>query len=133
MKTKRITFHLPKEVTNPGDDSRSFLYPFSCVDRDLVGTPEEARVTRDHRLIVTAANNRLPAWGLSSPNLVKVLFEIGRRDLGGVVKHGALKREHRVLVSTATHSAVCPFDPDRIKSPEGLVVEVEEERQIGFK
>jgi hypothetical protein len=90
MKTKRITFGVPKEVTNPDEDSRSFLYQFSCVNSDLVGTPEEARVTTEHRLIVTAANNRLPAWGLSDPGLVKVLFEIGKPTLEGVAKKGTL-------------------------------------------
>jgi hypothetical protein len=133
MKATRITFGVPKEVTNPDEDSRSFLYPFSFVDSDLVGTPEEARVTAEHRLIVTAANNRLPAWRLSEPDLVKVLFEIGRRTLEGVVKNGTLKRTLSVTVSTETHSSVCPFDPSRIKSPQGSVMAVPEESRIGFR
>ena len=133
MKTTRITFDVPKEVTSPDEDSRSFLFPFSCVDSDLVRTPEEARVTTEHRLIVTAANNRLPAWGLSDAGLVKVLFEIGRRKLEAVAKERAVKRDLRVTVSTSTHSSVCPFDPSRIKSPKGLVMEVQEERRMGFR
>ena len=98
MKTNRITFGVTREVTNPDDDSRSFLYPFSCVDRDLVGTPEEAHATSDHRLIVTITGNRLPAWGLSDSDLVKVLFEIGRRNLETALKGGTIKRDHKVLV-----------------------------------
>lgn len=133
MKTKRITFGVPREVTNPHEDSRSFLYPFSCLDSALVGTAEEARVTTEHRLIVTGANNRLAAWELSDPELVKVLFEIGRRALEAVAREEPIKRELRIPVSTATHSSVCPFDPRRIKSPKGLVIEVPEERRIGFR
>jgi hypothetical protein len=133
VKTKRITFVVPREVTNPGEDSRSFLYPFTCVDRDLVGAPEEVRATSEHRLIVTVTNNRLPSWGLSESNLVKVLFEIGRGHLEGRLKEGIVTRDMRVAVSTETHSSVCPFDPTRITSPEGFVMEVQEERRIGFQ
>ena len=133
MKKKKIRFGRPSEVTNRGDDSRSFLVPFSVVDDDLVGTPEQAQATSEHRLIVTVAGNRLPAWSLADNDLIRVLFEISRRDVADRVKQGTLKRECRVLVSTTTHSATCPFDPARIQEPEGYAMQVEEHRKIGFK
>ena len=133
MKIKRITFCNPREVTNPGEDSRSFLYHFSCVDAAVVGAPEEARVTTEHRLIVTIANNRLPAWKLTDADLIKVLFEIGRRKVIEKVKEGSLQQEERVMVNTGTHSAICPFDPTCIKEPDGAVFEVTEKGRIGFK
>lgn len=133
MKTRHITFHRPEEVTNPGDDSRSFLFTLSCVDSDLVGSPEEERLTSEHRLIVTVANNRLPAWAYSDPELIKVLFEIGRREVAEKVKTGSLGRETRVLVHTESHSSTRPYDPSRIAEPQGAVIEVEEQRTIGFK
>ena len=133
MKKKQVRFGRPSEITNRGDDSRSLLFPFSVVDADLVGGPEQAQATTEHRLIVTVAGNRLPAWSLADNDLIRVSFEIGRRDVAGRVKQGTLKRECRVLVSTATHSATCPFDPARIQEPEGYAMLVEEDRRIGFK
>ena len=133
MKKKQILFGRPTEVTNRGDDSRSFLFPFSVVDADLVGAPEEAQATTQHRLIVTVAANRLPAWSLANNDLIRVLFEIGRRDVANSVKQGTLKRECRVLVSAETHCATRPFNPARIQEPEGYAMQVEERRSIGFK
>src|SRR6266511_2533578 len=132
MDTKRIAFGSPKEVTNPGDDSRSFLLPFTYVETNLVGSPEEAGHTSKHRLIVTIANNRLPAWGYSEPDLVKVLFEIGRREVCQRAKSGTLQRDTMVQVHTGSHSKTSPFDPSRIATPDGATLEVEEERRIGF-
>ena len=133
MGTKQLTFRRPEEVTNPGDDSRSFLFPFSMVDADLVGAPEEAQATTEHRLIVTVANNRLPAWRLTEPNLVRVLFEIGRRAIAEKVRAGILTQEERVMVHTASHPKICPFDPSRIPDPDGAVFEIAEDRRIGFR
>src|SRR5208282_5983844 len=110
MPLKRLTFSRDTEVTNPGDDSRSFLFPFSMVAADLAGAPEEAQATTKHRLIVTVANNRLPAWNLADPDLVKVLFEIGRRAVAEKVKTGKLTPEHREVVNCASHSRDCPYD-----------------------
>lgn len=132
MTRKRLTFGRPTEVTNPGDDSRSFLFPFSMVAADLVGAPEEARATTEHRLIVTVANNRLPAWRLTDSELVRVLFEIGHRAVAEKVKTGTLAWEERVMVHTASHPKICPFDPSRIREPDGAVFEIDEERRMGF-
>lgn len=133
MGMKQLTFRRPEEVTNPGDDSRSFLFQFSMVASALVGSAEEVRATTEHRLTVTIANNRLPAWHLTDAELVRVLFEIGHRKVAEKVKVGELTQEERVLVHTASHPKICPFDPSRIQEPEGAVVEVEEERKIGFR
>jgi hypothetical protein len=133
MTRKRLAFGIPKEVTNPGEDSRSLLFPFSMVASDLVGSPEEASATTQHRLIVTVANNRLPAWRLTDDSLIRVLFEIGRRKLKEELKNGVLPPEVRVPVSTATHSATCPYEPSRISNPLGAVIEIDEERRMGFK
>ena len=132
MKKKRVLFGRTSEISNRGDDSRSFLFPFSVVDSDLLGAPEEVKATTAHRLIVTVTGSRLAAWNLSDEDLIRVLFEIGRRDVEDGVKQGASNRERRVSVNTATHSATCPFDPARIPKPEGHVMQVEEYRKIGF-
>lgn len=132
MSRTRIAFGRPTEVTNPGDDSRSFLFKFSAVSADLVGTPEEAQATAEHRLIVTVSNNRIPAWRLSDADLIRVLFEIGHRKVAERVKSGTLQPDLRVVVSPETHPAICPYDPARIQQPEGATFEIEIERRMGF-
>jgi hypothetical protein len=133
MTIQRIGFGRPTEVTNPGDDSRSFLFPFSVIDSALVGTPEEARCTTQHELIVTATRSRLAAWKLGEDALVRVLFEIGRRELAKEVAAGRVLPKHTFRITTMTHSAFCPFAPARIPSPTDYVIEVQDERRIGFR
>ena len=85
---------MPTDVGNPGDDSRSFLFPFLLVPSELIGAPEETQTTTEHRLIVTVANNRLPAWQLNESDLIKVLFEIGHRKVLEQLREGVLQREY---------------------------------------
>ena len=133
MTIQCILFGTPTEVTNPGDDSRSFLFPFTAVDKAVVGAPEEARCTSRHRLVVTITRSRLVAWNLADETLMRVLFEVGRRELAKEVRAGRLAINHTCVITTVTHSCACPFDPARISTPEGYVMEVEEERRIGIK
>lgn len=133
MARKRLSFYGSSEVTNPGDDSRSFLFLFSMITADLVGSSEEEQATTKHRLLVTITNNRLPAWRLTDLQLVRVLFEIGRRAVEEKVRACTLTRETSVIVSTRSHPHDCPFDPSRIAEPDGAVCEVDEERRMGFR
>jgi hypothetical protein len=133
MGRKLIKFGTPREVTNPGQDSRSVLFPFYVLPRELVGAPEMRQSITKHRLIVTITNSRLPAWKLNDADLFKVLFELGQREVVNHVRTGRLQREVRMTISTATHPATCPFDPRLIREPKGAAYEVDEERTIGFK
>ena len=45
---------------------------------------------------------------------------------------GKLPREHRELVSCASHKPDCPFDPFRIRDPDGAIFVLEEEKRIGY-
>lgn len=100
---------------------------------DLVGAPEAAQATTVHRLIVTIANNRQAAWQLADPELVRVLFEIGRRAVAEKINTGTLALEVRVPVHTDSHPAICPFAPSLIQEPDGAVFEIDQERRIGFR
>lgn len=129
----RLAFGKPSEVTNRGDDSRSFRFPVWMVPVDLIGGPEESQATTSHRVIVTVTRTRLSGWQLTDSDLLRVLFEIGSRVIGEKVKSGALKQEEKIVVSTESHPGICPFDPSAISNPEGAVFEIDEERRIGFK
>jgi hypothetical protein len=131
MKELTLTFGKPEDIS--GNDSIVYLFPFSVIDSALIGSPEETRVTTSHRLIVQIVESRLPAWDLSRSELVKELFEIGRRTVMEKAKEGTLSHEERVTVNTATHSSTIPFDPSRIIEPDGAFFVIEtEHRRIGF-
>ena len=132
MKAKRIIFGTPTEIGNPADLSRSFLFPFSCVDTDLVGSPEEVRFTSQHRLIVTVDHHLFLPWEFADLELIKVAFEIGRRNLVEMINAATLEWEVRVLVHTGIYSGARPYDSSRIVEPEGATFEVQEERRIGY-
>jgi hypothetical protein len=129
-----LTFQKPVNVTGPGDDSRSFRFPFNSVTSELIGSPEHKRGTTEHRLIVRATNSRLATWKLQEDDLIKVLFHIGVRAIRQKLDGGdSLQRDENVMVSTVTHPAECPFDPKAIQSPEGAILEIEFRRRIGFQ
>jgi hypothetical protein len=132
MKQKTLIFGTPKNVTNPGVASTVYRFPFTMVDSDLIGKPEQQRSTSEHRLIVEISrwNER---WAMSESDYVKVLFEIGRRDVEKkLCDKGSLGKEEKVTITTKTHPGDCPFDPVLIKEPEGYTCTVDIKSSIGF-
>jgi hypothetical protein len=128
-KQKTLTFGKPENITPPGKDGLLYCFPFSAVDFDLIGSPEEARVSTRHRLIVEASRTKLAPWRLSDADLVKVFFEIGRRALVERVAQGQLNAEEKVIVTDSR----TPYDPSRIADPNGYVTNVEPvPKRIGF-
>jgi len=133
MELMRITIGKPSEVTNPDEDFRSVLFPFSLVSAELVGAPEELQATTNHRMLVRITNSRLAGWHLSEADLVKVLFQLGWPRFAETIRAGTLENAKEIWIDFATHPGPCPVDPSRIPEPAGLQFEIEEERRIGFK
>ena len=133
MKELTLKFGKPENITRPGDDAIVYRFPFSAIDSELIGSPEETRLTTSHRFVVKIVLSRLAAWKLSDSELQKELFEIGRRVIVEKAKQGTLSPEERVVVNTSTHSSTLPFDPSRVVEPDGAVIVIEKEhRRIGF-
>ena len=136
MKEKTLTFGTPKNITGPGQDGVVYEFPFSTVDSEQIGSPEEQQVTTAHCLTVECVRSRCTAWKrkLSEGDLQKVLFEIGRRELLKRAAAEGLKGNETVIVHTRTHGATPPFDPSRIPEPNGVIVTVQAPcSRIGFR
>ena len=101
MKELTLTFGKPENITRPGDDAIVYRFPFTAIDSELIGSPEETRQTTSHRLVVQIVLSRLAAWKLSDSELQKELFEIGRRVIVEKAKQGTLSPEEQVLVNTS--------------------------------
>ena len=129
---KTLTFDAPRHITPPGLDGIVYRFPFAAVDSEMVGMPEEQHKTTYYRIDVRISRSRRIGWAVSDEELVKVLFEIGKRKIVETLQSGDLPEQLQLDVTTATHPAQCPFDPSRIKNPEGAVIEVEVRSRIGF-
>ena len=133
MERVTLTFGEPRNVTLPGQDSVVYRFPFTSIDSDLIGSPEEARFIKNHQLTVEIVRSRLPAWGLSGFDLEKELFEIGSRAVVEKVKKGKLNAEEKVPINTKNQPRTPPYNPSRIVEPNGAVIVVPLERaRIGF-
>jgi hypothetical protein len=133
---KRLKFGKSQEVTNQGVDSRSFLFPFSVVDSELIGKPEEAANTSEHRLVVKITMTRLAAWQkefTAEGDLEKVFFEIGRQAVAERVKEETLEEKHVQIVTTDSHCSKLPFLVSRLIEPDGACYEVSVERKDRFQ
>jgi hypothetical protein len=133
MKNKTLRFGTPKNITPRGRDGIVIHFPFTAVDSDLIGAPEERQQTSTHTVDVTISKWRRNTWKVHDDGLLKVLFEIARRDLARLYDDGQLPQTHEVKVMTNTHPEDCPYDPSRIQNPDGAVVVLEPSRRIGFK
>lgn len=134
MKKITLRFGAPKEITNPGMDGVVIRFPFTEVDTDLIGSPEEKQRTTNHHLKVTISRWVTTNWKMEeNEDLTKVIFEIAKRKLIESLQGGGqLKDEFEVKITTQTHTAQLPFDPDRIQWPDGTTVSVEIREPLGF-
>jgi hypothetical protein len=132
-----ITFGPPEDVTNPGQDGIQYSFPLTVVDTTLVGAPEEKAQTQARRVIVPISRSRLVTWRLAKEDLIKVLFEYGKRHVVELAKSNALPKEYTIrfpTITTISHpNSTCPFDPGVIEKPTGASIHVEQEKpRIGF-
>jgi hypothetical protein len=132
-----ITFQEPEDVTNPGQDGVQYSFPFTVVDSALIGAPEQASQTKNHRIIVAISRSRLAGWQLSDANVLKVLFEYGKRHVTALFESNVWPKDFTIrysAITTASHpESVCPFDLTVIAEPAGLSITVERTKpRIGF-
>lgn len=112
--------------------------PFEVVDSAFIGKPEQDSVTEHHQLVVSIGDIRQDTWNLPGPDLMKVLFEFGRRYVENLIRAGALPVGNAVtmpMITTATHREdACPFNPAQIQDPSGMTFTVEVDKApIGFR
>ena len=121
---KKIEFKTPIALGRTRDAS-DYLFPYDLVDSTFVGMPEEQCKTSDFDIKVGATRSLVASWRLNENDLIKVLFEYGKRHIIQKLKDGTLSSEEELLLSTSTAEVPCPFDPSRIPSPTGTTIEVD--------
>jgi hypothetical protein len=121
---KKIEFKSPIPLGRTRDAS-DYLFPYDLVDSTFVGMPEEQNRTLHFDIKVGGTRSLVACWGLNETDLIKVLFEYGKRHIIQKLKDGTLSDEEELLLSTSTAEVPCPFDPTRIPSPTGTTIEVD--------
>lgn len=132
MRKILLRFGTCNDITNTAqaEDGTSILFPFTMVNADLVGLPEETVKTASKRMTVRISRTLRETWSHDSGDLVLILFEIGRRKIiERLRQQGQISDDEMVI---AQQENVCPFDPKRIRQPDGFEETVEISSKIGF-
>ena len=128
--TFRITFGTPEDVTNLSEFRAQWVFPFTIVNTAFIGMPEEISKTEAHRIFVPISRFRLAGWDLNGEDLVRVLFEYGKRHVIDCVTSDELPATefdiHYPEIFPETHPQMpCPFNPNAIRLPDGVPLFVE--------
>ena len=121
---KSITFKSPSPLPRTRD-ATEYVLPYAVVDSSLVGTSEERSRTSSFSIRVGGTGSLISCWDFEKADLIKVLFEYGKRHIIQKLKDDALSDKEELLLSTSTAEIPCPFDPSRIPNPTGATIEVD--------
>lgn len=119
-----IRFENPYQI-GPFRDAIDMIFPYSVVNSDLIGAPEETSSTRRFNLKVGISRTLAACWNLQPGDLIKVLFEYGKRYVVQRLKDNTLTAEQELWLTTQNYPTNCPFDPGRIPAPSGATIEVD--------
>jgi hypothetical protein len=134
MSTLRLRFGESETIPTGGKDCHCwYRIPFSVVDSDFIGSPEEDYKASKHTLDVKITPTERAGWNFSEPDLKKVMFEIGRREIMKKASRKELSNREEVSVNRRNHSEALSFIPSRIDKLDGAEFIIEKEsRRIGF-
>lgn len=121
---KTIIFGKPQLLTRHWNFTE-YIYPFSIIDSALIESPEEKSKTDHNKIKVGISRDLQSCWGLKENDLVKVLFEYGKRYVIQKLKDGTLSEKEELSLHTGNVEKSCPFDISRILDPYKAKFEVE--------
>jgi len=120
---KEVRFGKPEPLPK-NRDAVEYQFPFTVVDSSLIGSPEEESETKQHSVKVCITGVLVACWRLSRPDLVKILFEYGKRHIAGKLEGGTLSVKEELYLSTSNYPDECPFDPSMISDPSQASINV---------
>jgi len=108
-------------------DIAQYLFKFTVIDSSLIGEPEEFSKTFRSKIIVGITLELNRNWQLKDKDneLIKVLFEYGKRHVIQKLKDGTLSEREEIFLTTSNSPENCPFDPSRIINPRDVKFEVD--------
>lgn len=122
----QVRFQPPWKKVPPGDQV-DICFPYSLVDMKFIGTPEERARTSQNEIDVVVTGTLLHLWKNQNPqaDLVKIMFEYGKRHIIEKLRDHTLLKDEALVLSSHNVEHPCPYDSDRIDNPANAVVEIE--------
>ncbi len=116
--------------------SLDYIFPFSSIDSNLIGTPEERARTRQHQMNVHISFTLITCWGFSLEGLLnvglrkgeieKIIYEYVKRYLTDYrTNEIELPEILQMPMNTKNTEIPCPFDHTRIREPEGAILQID--------
>lgn len=121
---KTLTFDKPSPLRT-SRDAAEYVFPFRVVTTSSIGTPEERSQTSQHKIRMGISGTLYSCWKLRDSDLIKVLFEYGKRHIIQKSKDGALSKIEELMLHTRNADTPCPFESSRIPEPEGASYKVD--------
>lgn len=98
-------------------------FDFTVVASSFKKKPEEKSKTQNCYIKVKVTDSLVNRWYIQDKDLLKILFEYGRRQMIQKIKDGSLSEEEEYWISSDL--ATCPFDPSKIELRSNTSFEVE--------
>ncbi len=121
---KTLIFDRPSSLRS-NRDAVEYMFPFRVIATQLIASPEEKSQASNHKIRMGVSGTLYSCWQLKDSDLIKVLFEYGKRHIIQKLKDGALSEKEELMLHTGNADTPCPFDPTRIPEPEGASFQID--------
>lgn len=112
-------------------DAFEVSFSYQIVDGEFYGKPEQDFYTKDYYLKIGITGRMDASWRAKDKNfdLMKVLFEYGKRHVIQKLKDDTLQEKEELIISSNTHPDKCPFDSSKLDYPNDKWIEIKLENK----
>lgn len=130
MQKYYIRFLEPYE-TPTTRDAFEVSYAYQLIEEKYFNQPEQDFYIRNYRLKVGITGRMDAAWRAKDENfnLMKVLFEFGKRHVIQKLKDQTLQENEELIISSTTYPDKCPFDSSKLDYPNDKWIEIKLENK----
>lgn len=130
MKKYQLRFLDPFEVPT-SKDAFEISFSYQIVDGEFYNKPEQDFYTKTNYLKIGITGRMDASWRSKDKNfnLMKVLFEYGKRHIIQKLKDSTLQEKEELIISSNTHPDKCPFDSSKLEFPNDKWIEVKLENK----
>ncbi len=130
MKKYHLRFLNPYEIPT-SKDAFEISFSYQIVDWKFYSKPEQDYYTKTNYIKIGITGRMDASWRAKDKNfnLMKVLFEYGKRHVIQKLKDDTLQEKEELIISSTTHPDKCPFDSAKLESPNDNWIEVKLENK----
>jgi len=127
---KILRFQHHKNITENYQHKLVIRYYFTLIEESLLDTPEEDSKSQLIFIDVDISELKAASWNFIedstySDDLIKILFEYGKRELINNIINNSIKEKNEYKINTNTHKEEkCPFNPNKIKMVKNQAIKI---------